>query len=938
MQDPQTRLLIRRACRAVLAVNTLGLATAVAQPADLAPAADEPIAMERIVVTGSLIPQIMEVNSPAPVEVLSAADLDRMNIKALEDFTRKLPSSMGAGNFGSARGNGGDGSSSISLRGVPGGTLVLVNGRRMPGVSTGGGGRVDLNTIPMAAVERVEVLLDGGSAIYGADAVAGVVNFITRKDFTGTEFGAYYGNTTDKDMGRQNYSFITGHSDGDASFMVSGSFYKQNDLMSQDRDRSRADIGDPRNTSPTGNPGWIQRVGGQDVSLIYGGPIGPWPTDPTDPRYDDYWNVGNFREFNSATDRFPYPNYTPAVRPEERYNFFGTGEKVIYGENLKFFAEGTYTHIKSYNQLAPTPIYFPYQIDEIPASNPYNLFGEPVQVARYRTVELGPRTENIEGDSFRIVTGLNGQMGDSALNWEVAFNYGRDSRQQVLGGELSGAALARALADTDPVTAFNPFGYQANSGAQLAGVSQDLITLYDSQLAGVDGKVYGDIIELPAGMLGTAWGVSYYDQRLSQLPDGAQRQGDTVGFNSSQPLNGVRQFTSVFSEFRVPLASPDMGIPAINSFEVGVALRFDNYSDFGNTWNPKVNIRWKPINDDFTLRGSYSTSFVPPSFGDLYLLDQESYPELRNPARGAIETVSDPNLPTYNPASPDFEAGYNSTAFPTFEQVRTIYSGNPDLEPETSENFTAGMVWTPRYVKNLTVSVDWFKIEQENIPGSVDQFLLDNNFNGADPNLTARQKPTDPNAPFAANVDYDPGLATYTTLYAPTFNLSQRAIEGVDFRIGYDIPTPTAGTFSLGLDITHYYRFEQENLPGEGYTDRLGGFVDPTQGFGLGTIVRWKGNFSAFWMYRDFEVGGILYYIDDYRDDPQVADRDVESWLTLDLQASYNFPRDLRVTVGVQNVTDEAPPLVVGAFSDNYDRDTHNLIGRFVYGQVTKKF
>jgi iron complex outermembrane receptor protein len=263
----------------------------------------------------------------------------------------------------------------------------------------------------------------------------------------------------------------------------------------------------------------------------------------------------------------------------------------------------------------------------------------------------------------------------------------------------------------------------------------------------------------------------------------------------------------------------------------------------------------------------------------------------------------------------------------------------PPTEPETSENFTAGIVWTPEYIKNLTVSVDWFKIEQENVVGSIDQLTLDTNFDGADPNLTARQKPTDPNAPFANLVDYDPLTATYLTLYAPALNLSRRAIEGLDFRIGYDIPTETAGTFSLGLDITHYYRFDQENVPGGGYEDRLGDFVDPSQGFGLGTLVRWKGNFSAFWLYRNFELGGIVYYVDSYNDDPQVApDTEVDNWITLDLQASYNFPHDFRVTVGVQNVTDEAPPKVVGAFADNYDRDTHTLLGRYVYGQITKKF
>lgn len=911
MQDPKTRQMIRRACQAALALNAIGLTTALAQPAG-----EEPVKMDKIVVTGSLIPEVMEVNSPAPVDVISSAELEKMNVKALEDLTRRLPATIGAGNYGSSRGNGGDGSAGIALRGIPGGTLVLLNGRRVP--------NQDLNTIPMAALERVEVLLDGGSAIYGADAVAGVVNFITRKDFTGTELNAYYGNTTDTDVGRQNYSFVTGHSDADTSFMVSGSFYKQNDLMSQDRSRSEADITNPANTSSASNPGRLIAQG----DLVYDGPPGTTGT-----------SIGDYRPF-TVTDRFPYPEYTPAIRPEERYNFFSSAEQKIFGDNLKFFAEGNYTHLKSYNQLAPTPIFSPFVGNGliVPASNPYNVFGVDDDYFTYRTVEAGPRTETTEGDAFRVVTGLTGYIGDSDLQWQTAFNYGRDRRTWIGGGELSASALQEALNDTDPATAFNPYGNQANSAAQMERVTQDLMTIDDSQLVSFDASVYGDIIEVPAGMLGTAVGVMFTEERYSSMPDAAQRMGDTVGFNSAAPLSGTRRYDSAFTEFRLPVVSPDMDVTAVHMFETGVAVRYDNYSDFGSTWNPKVWMRWQPINETVTLRGSYGTSFLPPSFGDLYTTAQESYPELRNPARGAIEGVSDPTSAGYDPSSADYEAGWDSNLYPTFEQIKTIYSGNPDLEAETAENFTAGMVYTPDYLKNLTVSVDWFKIEQDNIAGSVDQFILDQNFNGADPSLTARNKPTDPNAPFASNVVYDPNTTTYFSLYAPTFNLSKRVVEGLDFKVRYDIPTDNIGLFTLGLDMTHYYRFEQQNLPGDAWENRLGQFVDPSQGFGLGSLPRWKGNVNAFWNFSDLELGAIVYWISSYSDDPNVAEREVDDWVSLDLQASYNLPRDVRLTVGVQNVTDEAPPLVVGAFADNYDRDTHSLLGRFVYGQVSVKF
>jgi iron complex outermembrane recepter protein len=173
----------------------------------------------------------------------------------MEQLVRTLPAAVGAGNFGVSRGNGGDGSASIALRGIPGGTLVLLNGRRMPANSNGSGSGVDLNLIPVAAIDRIEILKDGGSALYGADAVAGVVNVILKKNYNATELSAYYGNTTEEDMGTQSYSFVTGYADGENSFLVGGSFYKQNALYSKDRDRSTPDLTDPRNTSGTSNPG-----------------------------------------------------------------------------------------------------------------------------------------------------------------------------------------------------------------------------------------------------------------------------------------------------------------------------------------------------------------------------------------------------------------------------------------------------------------------------------------------------------------------------------------------------------------------------------------------------------------------------------------------------------------------------------------------------------
>ncbi|HKS36734.1 MAG TPA: TonB-dependent receptor plug domain-containing protein, partial [Verrucomicrobiae bacterium] len=223
--QPNVRSALRRLLCCTLGIQMLALPVAYAQQAGgqtAAANAEEPVKLEKTVVTGSLIPTAETVGA-APVAVVSAVELERRDVRAVEQLSKILPSAFGGGNFGSSRGNGGDGSSSIALRGIPGGTLVLINGRRIAPNSFFDGSTVDLNTIPLAAVERIEILKDGGSALYGADAIAGVVNFILKKNYNGAEFNAYYGNTTETDAGTQTYSFVTGSSDEDSSFLVGGS-------------------------------------------------------------------------------------------------------------------------------------------------------------------------------------------------------------------------------------------------------------------------------------------------------------------------------------------------------------------------------------------------------------------------------------------------------------------------------------------------------------------------------------------------------------------------------------------------------------------------------------------------------------------------------------------------------------------------------------------
>lgn len=893
---PQTRIAFPLAASVAFGLT----ATSQAQDAS-APA--EPEKMEKVVVTGSNIPTA-ETVAIAPVDVLSAEAIERSGAGGnLEILAKKLPSTVGSGNFGMSRGNGGDGTVGISLRGVPGGTLLLINGRRTA--------NQDLNAIPLGSIERIEILKDGGSSIYGADAVAGVVNVIMKKNFTGTEVYGRYGNTTESDTGEQTYSFVTGSSTENTSVTIGGSYFRVNSLYSADRSRSRPDPTDPNQTSGTSNPGRIRSSDSAAAGVIPGGGLvyrGAPGTTGT--------SISQYTAYDASTDRFNYGLYTPAIRDAERYSIFGNGEQRLSGEWLKFFTEAYYTKSWSYNQLAASPIVFvnnttPTSPDGIviPADHPNNVFGVPINNMAYRPVELGPRIDEQDYDIFRFVSGLRGQIGDSSWNYETALLYTKQSGVNLQGNDISRTGLEQAINSKVDGQAFNPFGNGANSKAVLDGIRLNHYTFTEDELFLWDAKVNGEVVQLPAGPLGLALGTEFRQETGRYTPDSSLIYGNVVAFNSSLPYEGQRDVWAGFYEVNVPiLGGEDFDLPLFHQFSVNTSGRFEDYSDFGNQFVPKIGLIWKPIDESFAIRASYSESFTAPGFGDLYSPIQESYPELRNPVKAA---ANDPEA---------------------FEQIRTFYMGNPQLAPTESENITVGGVYTPPFIKTLTLGVDYFKIEQEGVPGSVDQYILDQNY--------ADGGPYNPNASFATNVVFDPASSNYNALYAPTLNLSKREISGLDFSAVYQWDTDKVGMFTLSGYATYYLTFEQENIPGDGMTDRLGNFIDPSQGFGLGSLPRFKGVFSLFWDYQKFQVGVTANYILSYLDDTAAIgyERTIDDYLTFDLQASYTLPYDVRLTAGCLNIADEEPPLVVGAFADNYDRDTHDLRGRFWYVEASKKF
>ena len=914
-QQQYLTVFLRRALTVGLGSKLLAVPALFGQDAEAPATPAEGEVRKMSIKTGSLIPTASEVETPQPILTVTAADLAHYGTGSFERTVQKLSSAVGGGNFGNSRGNGGDGTAGIALRGIDGGTLLLVNGRRMA--------RSDLNAIPAGAIDRIEILKDGGSSTYGADAVAGVVDVILKKDFNGVEISTRYGNTTEKDAGELRWDVVLGIANEKTSLLVGASYLNQNGLLSGDRKRSRPDISDPNNTSGTSNPGRIiSTLADPDSALgssglVYRGAPGTSSKD-----------LSLYTPYSGSTDQFPYPLYTPAVRPAERWSIFGNGEHSIFGDNLKLFVDGFYTKSYSYNQLAPVPIVFnqsetltsPNGI-VIPANNPYNPFGVNVDNARYRPVELGPRVDSNDYDILRFVGGFKGQIADTTWHWETAAMYGYQNGVNRQGNDLSRTALEAAVNATDPRIAFNPFGNAANSKSMLNAIRLDHYTFDKDSIFLVDAKINGEVYNLPGGPIQVGFGGEHREEKSIHEPDGTLTSRNVVGFNSDDLYTGKRRVNGIFYEVRIPILGKDWNLPGAKKLDLIHSGRFEDYSDFGTTYNPRIALLYQPI-DPLTFRASVSESFSAPGFDELNQ-NSEGYPELVNPVRQA-----------------GVDAGtLNEDDYPPLEQIRTFYKGNPNIKPATAKNYTAGFVWTPPNVKELRIEMDWFRLEQKNISSFVDQYIIDENYRTGGP--------TDPKALFANQIEWDPKVLQYKTLDATALNLSRREVEGFDFDVTYALKTRTAGTFTSRTLASYYYRFEQENIPGEELRDRLGDFTQPEASFGLGSMPRLKGGTSLFWAYNNFEVGPTLNFVGEYRDSVKSAPHDavnrrISSWLTLDLQGSYRFDmeylKNAHFTVGCLNVTDEAPPLVEGSFADKYDRDTHNILGRFWYVEFSKKF
>lgn len=886
------------------------------------------VRLDRFEVTGSYIPVAGTVTA-IPVTTINAANIEAaaVNTSVLEVLRKTTPQFMGNQNLGNSNANISSGftggGSQLAFRNTQ--TLVLINGRRSayaPVLSSGGFQFVDVNLIPISAIEKIEILQDGASAIYGTDAVAGVVNIILKSDYTGAEAGFRYGwSDNDGNYAERRGWFVTGAGNDRTNITVTGEWTRTDPLFQYERPFSREAFGtvtfggvvesDATFDYFVLNPSLNAPPMNTDLSAAQLIAQGIYvPVDPnnlaagrgTERQYA--FNLSRYSTLQLGNER-----RSASLNFDHRFN-----------DAIDIFGDLMYSQTKTYSQLNAQPSYAFVEADD-----PSNPFDEDIWA--YNRFLDYPRAYFYDTTNLRAVLGAKGRISEN-FGWEIGALTNRIEQNYRNTGLIDTAAREAATASGT----INYFAREQAPGAlEASGIFGTALGQSVSELTAYDARVNGTLFQLPAGELAFAAGVEYRNERLTQTAD-RNSQSATFGWDSAttlDPFAADRDIEAAFAQVRVPLLGSNRGDSML--LEVEAAVRHERYSDTDDPTVPKYSLRFLPWNDEFALRATYSESFAAPTLFDLF-------------GPGGIGFTPSLNLTR-------FGGGASITG-----QANARSGSNPNLRPATSENYTVGFVWSPKRVRGLSASVDWFSVEQEGLISTIGTatILQDVELLGpASPYAQyVRFGPTGDTSQFSAGapvtapgqVGNTPRNQTYVT--NTLVNIAGQRLAGLDMKAAYSWNHEEWGRFDAHLAGIWWSHYKATTLPGTAEFDTVGQ-ATPFNG----TIPEWQTYLSVAW--ERGPLGGTLgwTHIPSVRDaaafDPTdpAADEYVEAYNSVDLSASYTFGSERRwteglaVRLGVNNVFNEMPPMAAGTFTDaNADTATYNPIGRFYFVEARYRF
>lgn len=837
-------------------------------------------------VTGSRIRRL-DYEGAAPVDIITEEEIAARGVQTISDYLKFIPAVSG-NSTSTAVSNGGDGTATITLRGLPASsTLVLINGRRTANSGLAGNS-VDLNSIPLVAVERIEVLKDGASAIYGSDAIAGVVNIILKRSAPDVFFDQYYGETSRKDQETINSNFLAGFAVNDTDFMISASHFDQEAIFSRDREVSqnadgRAQGGVDLRSSAT--PLSRIQIPNDEVVILRGSEF-----DGSDPLH-----------FRTATseDLYNYREATSSFSPSKRSAMTLSAVHML-NEFTDVVLQLGLTKTETVVTLAPEPLFtaFEEQPIIISANQIYNPFGEDIIDVRRRLIELGPREQTSNEEAQRI----NVQIESSYdfFHWDAAINFSKTVAKKHTRGIINKDRLQNALSDDcdilincEPLNLFGPTG--SITEAQVDYIRNEKKVKGSSQLTefllNTSTQIY-DWLEAP---IGVAAGLSVREE-VAKLDSDSESITGAFFENSDES----RRVSEIYFETSIPIIK---NRPFAYQLDIDIASRYSKYSDFGDTNNPKYGIRYRPYKN-LLFRNTYSKGFRAPSLDQLYQTESFSYDLLSDPC-SMIENVG--VLP-----------GCTQLSDSTRNQFLTITGGNESLLPERSTSKTLGVVWTPQAIQRLSVSLDWFQIDLKDVIDARPQFILDQN---AEYLL------------FPSQVMRD-AQGNIITVYAKNINVGSLSVAGLDSTIRYRLPSMSWGDLMFSFNSSYMHSYHQQPDANSPTQDIAGNFVDFASD-GQGAIPKWKINTGLSWSYQFLKINYNINYIDSLTEDipDSTIERNIDHWITHSVQLDL-YPKNIErvnFSIGIDNIFDSEPPFAASAFNDNFDQRTYEIKGRSWY-------
>ena len=875
------------------------------QPTEAPPSLIENLTVQGRQITGTRIRQTSH-RLRMPLDVIDQTEIRLSGFQDVGELLRYVPAVSG-NSTSTLISNGGDGRATVTLRGLPANnTLVLLNGRRLNADALKGQA-VDLNTLPLGMIEQIEILKDGVSAIYGSDAIAGVVNIITRDSTEGFAIDLYQGQADEGGRDTRNVHLSFGHNTNKWGINLGASYYDQKGILSRNRslsassdDRSRGGI-DKRSSATV--PARINLASG--AVILAQGATGTQPSD-----------------FQAATleDRFEFRDFTSSIVPSERISVFFHSDYLT--DYWQFYADGLYTSTEATSLLAPTPLFTGFENIPLTVSgnNIYNPFAVDIVDVRRRVVELNARKQINKTRTNRLVVGALSQRG--AWQLDFALQLSRTHAEEQLRNGMRLDHLEQALSDNclSPCVPLNVFG-------PAGSITQEMLNYLSAhgQIRG-DSGLYAVTIDaawtqpqaeseqLATRPISVSTGVEFRQELLDTKPNFIlANQLYAAGGNRSSVDNVKRDVIEWYGESVIPF---DLPFSVGREFDLQLALRFSHYADFGSQVNPRAAFTWR-LNEQWQIRGSNARGFRAPSLLQLHGSELQSFEQLNDPCS---EAQNVPTLP-----------GCSVLADPTLTQYLTISSGNKNLKAERSRTTTIGIDWENAWTLKSApadliarFSLDAYWIDQKDVVDASAQFILNQNAtNLLFPSLVTRD--------LAGNL---------TEVVARLQNIGERQVAGFDLTASVSFPIGQQH-LKASLNATHISEFKDKFDPLTPSVDKAGTFSDEASG-GLGSLPEWKWNLGVAWQGKYWQVYYNLYHVSNLTEvvPLRMTRRQIHSWTTQNLNLTLQGPYTswYQFTFGVNNLANRQPPFSAAAFNDSYDGRTYDITGRYFFLKISKDF